>query len=125
MVAEMVAVPMATADTVPVAETVATAGVLLLHMTARPVIAAPPASRAVATSTWTPPTTRLAVAGVTVTAAIGTVVTVMATVAVAVAAAKVADPVAVAVTVMVVVPGATAETTPALDTVATLGTVVP
>jgi hypothetical protein len=49
----------------------------------------------------------------------------MATVAVAVAAAKVADPVAVAVTVMVVVPGATAETTPALDTVATLGVVVP
>jgi hypothetical protein len=49
----------------------------------------------------------------------------MATVAVAVAAAKVADPVAVAVTVMVVVPGATAETTPVLDTVATLGTVVP
>jgi hypothetical protein len=65
------------------------------------------------------------VAGVTTTEATGEAVTVMDTVAVAVASAKVADPAAVAVTVMVVVPGATAETTPALDTVATLGMVVP
>jgi hypothetical protein len=124
-VAEMVALPAATADTEPVAETVATAGALLLHVTARPVSAAPAASRAVAASACTPPTTREAVAGVTTTEATGEAVTVMGTFAVAVAAAKVADPVAVAVTVMVVVPGATAETTPALDTVATLGMVVP
>ncbi len=40
-----------------------TAGVLLLHVTARPVSDAPAAARAVATSTYTPPTTREAVAG--------------------------------------------------------------
>ena len=68
-VAVMVAVPAATAETVPVAETVATAGVLLLHVTARPVSEAPAASRAVATSTCTPPITREAVAGVTTTEA--------------------------------------------------------
>jgi hypothetical protein len=62
---------------------------------------------------------------VTTTEATEEAVTVMGTFAVAVAAANVADPVAVAVTVMVVVPGATAETTPPLDTVATLGMVVP
>ena len=73
-VAVMVAVPAATAETVPVAETVATAGVLLLHVTARPVSDAPAASRAVAVSACTPPITREAVAGVTTTEATGTVV---------------------------------------------------
>ena len=68
-VAVIVALPAATAVTTPAALTVATAGVPLLHVTARPVSAFPAASRAPATRDCVPPTTTLAEAGVTLTLA--------------------------------------------------------
>lgn len=65
-VAEIVALPTATAVTTPLLLTVATAVFPELHITGRPVSVAPPASRALAVSCRVPPTTRLAVAGNTI-----------------------------------------------------------
>jgi len=68
-VALMLAVPTATVVTSPVALTVATVGALLLHMMVRPVRTAPAASRGLAVSCCVVPSTKLAVAGVTLTLA--------------------------------------------------------
>ena len=122
-VAVIVAFPTATAVTSPVVLTEATAAFDVDQVTARPVNALPPASRAAADSCCVPPTSSPAVAGVTCTVAAAATDT--ATVAVDVAAAKLLLPDAVAVTVIVALPGATAVTTPAVDTVATLGADVP
>jgi hypothetical protein len=71
------------------------------------------------------PARMLASVGATLTDATGTAVTVTVTVAVRVAAENPVLPTAVAVTVIVAVPGPTARMSPAADTVATLGAVVP
>jgi hypothetical protein len=52
LVAVIVAVPWAIADTRPLAETVATDEALDVHVIARPVSTVPPASRSVAVSCW-------------------------------------------------------------------------
>ena len=110
-VAVSVAVPAATAVTSPVADTLATADALLLHVTARPVSVFPAASRALAASCCVPPTTRLAVAGLTLTAATGTGVTVMDALPV----------IPSTVAVSVAVPAATAVTSPVAETLTTAG----
>jgi hypothetical protein len=75
LVAVIVADPAATAATTPLAETVATPGVLLDHVTVRPVSVLPAESLVVALSEALAPTRRFAVAGATVTVATGTSVT--------------------------------------------------
>ena len=84
-------------------------GLELTHDTGRPVSTAPLASRNVATSACTPPTIKLKMPGLTLTVATGAVGTV--TLAVP------ATPSAVAV--IIALPGATADTTPALEMDAT------
>src|SRR5947209_15778722 len=78
LVAVIVADPAALAVTSPLPFTVATAVLLLAHVTTRPVSGAPLASRGVAVSCPVCPTGRLRLAGVTLTVATGTVVTVTA-----------------------------------------------
>src|SRR5262245_7474339 len=111
LVAVIVAEPAPTAVTRPLAETVATPVALLDQVTTRPFRTFPAESLVVALSCAVPPTTRLAVAGATVTVATGTAVTVI---------AEVADfPSLVAV--IVADPAATALTRPLAETVATPG----
>src|SRR5881396_563069 len=74
----MVAEPATTPDTRPLPLTVATAVLLLLQVTVRPVSALPLPSLGVAVSGIVPPVATLAVAGLTVTDATGTCTTVMA-----------------------------------------------
>src|ERR1051325_5794720 len=71
LVAVIVAEPAATAVTIPLAETVATAAALLDHVMSRPLNGLPDASRGVATSCCERPTYRLALAGDTSTDATG------------------------------------------------------
>jgi len=111
LVAVMLAFPGEIAVTIPVGDTVATAGDDEVQLTARPVRMLPLASRATAASDVSAPTTSDAVAGLTATDAIGTGVTVI--------VALPTRPSLVAV--MVVVPGATAVTSPVPETVATAG----
>ena len=124
-VAVIVALPTATAVTSPVELTVATAGFAEDQLTERPVNVAPDASRADAVRDCVPPTDKPSAGGDTSTAATDTAVTVTVTIAVSVAAAYPEAAGAVAVTVIIAVPAATAVMTPELDTVATLGAVVP
>src|SRR3989442_9142316 len=77
LVAVMVATPAATPLTSPLPFTVATAALLVAHVTTRPVNGLPLASFGVAASCTACPTAPLAVAGVTVTDATGTTVTAM------------------------------------------------
>src|SRR2546425_8919674 len=76
LVAVIVADPTATPLTRPLPLTVATAVLLLAHVTVRPVSGAPLASLGVAVSCTLAPTGTLAVAGLTATVATGTFVTV-------------------------------------------------
>jgi hypothetical protein len=110
LVAVIVADPGATAVTSPVADTVATAVPELDHVTARPSRGTPLADCGVAVSCAVPPSVIDSVAGVTATLATGTGAT--ATVAVPERPSLVA--------VIVADPGATAVTSPVLDTVATV-----
>src|SRR2546421_5170979 len=71
LVAVIVAVPAPTPVTSPVAVTLATPALLLVHVTARPVRARPNESFGVALSCTVPPTGTLAVAGLTLTVATG------------------------------------------------------
>src|SRR2546426_8581033 len=80
LVAVIVADPAALLVTRPLGLTVATAVLLLAHVTGRPVSALPAESFGVAVSCTVCPTVRLAVAGATATAATGTSVTVIAAV---------------------------------------------
>jgi len=73
LVAVRVAAPAAIAATRPLPETVATAGALLAHATARPDNGVPFASFGVAVSCAVCPTSKLAAAGLTVTDATGAV----------------------------------------------------
>jgi len=107
--AVMMAVPAASAVTSPVPFTVATPGLLLVHVTTRPVNTFPFASFGVAPSCTVCPTMILAVAGLTVTEATGTPFTV--TVAVPLLPSLVA--------VIDAEPGATPDTSPLPFTVAT------
>src|SRR5207245_11137746 len=102
--------PLATADTRPRGETVATVVGLDVHATVRPVSVVPLASLRVTVSCTVPPTGRVAGAGLTTTVATGTSVTV--TVALPVRPSLVA--------VIVAVPAATPFTSPLLLTVAIL-----
>jgi hypothetical protein len=81
LVAVIVVAPDPTAVTKPLGSTVAAAGLLEIHVTARPVSTFPFKSFVTAVSCWLDdiPTTRLAVDGLTVTVATGTGVTVIAT----------------------------------------------
>jgi len=67
----MVAEPVATPVTSPIADTVAAAGLLLVQLTTRPVSTFPAASFVVAANCTVPPGATVAVAGVTVTTATG------------------------------------------------------
>jgi hypothetical protein len=103
LVAVMVAEPAATPVTNPLALTVATAALLLAHVTARKLRAVPFESFGVAVNCVAAPAWRLAAAGLTVTDATdagGSAVTAMAAVPVLppLEAVIVADPVAIAVT---------------------------
>src|SRR5882762_745484 len=109
LVAVMVAVPAVTPVTRPLPLTVATAALLVAHVTARPLSAVPPASRGVAVSCPVWPTGTLDAAGLTATDATGTFVTV-----------TVAEPFFPSlVAVMVAVPATTPVTRPLPLTVAT------
>src|SRR2546425_8423652 len=77
LVAVIVAAPAATPVTNPLPLTVATAGLLLAHVTVRPVSGVPLASFGVAVSWTVCPAWTLAGAGLTVTDATGTCTTVM------------------------------------------------
>jgi hypothetical protein len=107
----MVAVPTAPPVTTPVAETVATSGLLVLHETVRPVSTVPFASFVTAVSVVLCPTFTVVVGGVTVTVATGVSGT-----DVTVTAAVPLLPSLVAV--IVAVPTATPVTTPPDETVA-------
>src|SRR5947208_6794192 len=109
LVAVMDAEPAATPLTRPLALTVATAGLLLDHVTTRPFSVLPAESFVTAESCWVPPTTIVAAAGLTVTEATGTTITVI--------AAVLLLPSLVAV--IVAEPAATPVTKPLLLTVAT------
>src|SRR5207253_1363090 len=109
LVAVIVTDPAATPVTRPVADTVAIAGLALVHMMARPASTLPAASFGVAVSCAVPPTKTVAVAGLTTTEATGTVDTVTAAVPL--------WPSLVAV--IVAAPTATPVTRPLADTVAT------
>src|ERR1700719_4569119 len=108
LVAVIVAVPGATPVTRPLPLTVAAAVLLELHVITRPVSAMPFASFGIAINCTVCPTTKLAVAGVSVTEATGTAVTVMADVPFCPSL----------VAVIVAVPGATPVTRPLPLTVA-------
>ena len=112
-IAEMVALPGATAVTSPVCETVAMAAALLLHCTVRPASVAPDALFGVATS-WTGafPMVSAAEGGVTDTDATG-VRTVIVALPVRPSIAATTD----------ATPSAIADTTPPADTVAIVGSV--
>src|SRR5256712_4523961 len=75
LVAVIAVVPAATPVTNPPAETVAMAGLVVVHVTARPPSTLPPASLGVAVSCSVEPTETLADAGLTATEATETVVT--------------------------------------------------
>jgi hypothetical protein len=110
LVAVIVAVPGPTAVTNPFASTLAAVTSLELHVTKRPVSVFPPASfvTAVSCCVGVIPRTRLSVGGVKVTVATGTGFTV-----------RVALPVLPSLIAMIcTVPGATAVTTPEVETVA-------
>ena len=107
----MVAAPAASAVATPFAFTAATAGLLLLHVTVRPVRALPTASFGIAANTCVAPTLSVAVGGVSSTEATGPSTTVTA------AEADLFSEVAVIVTF----PGAHAVATPLALTVATTG----
>src|SRR6266480_1017113 len=109
LVAVIVAEPAATPVTKPLLLTVATAVLLLDHVTTRPVRVPPAESLVTAESCRVPPTKRLADAGLTVTDATGTIVTVMTAVPLLPSLAA----------VIVAEPAATPVTKPALLTVAT------
>ena len=111
LVAVTVVDPAATPVTRPLPFTVATAGVPLTHVTARPVRAPPAESFGVALSCTVAPTSILAVLGLTVTDATGTSDTVMPALAL--------WPSTVAVTVAV--PALTPRATPLVLTVAIAG----
>src|SRR5712692_3782094 len=108
--AVMMAVPAASAVTSPVPFTVATPGLPLVHVTARPVKTFPFASFGVAASCAVRPTSIFAVAGLTVTDATGTPVTVTAAVPLLPSLVAVID----------AEPGATPVTSPLAFTVATV-----
>src|SRR6266566_7183700 len=108
LVAVIVAEPVATPVTTPLAETVATAALVVPHVTTRPPRAVPFASFGVAVNCVVAPTLTLAVVGLTVTEATGTLVTVMADVPL--------GPSLVAV--IVAEPAATPVTNPLAETVA-------
>ena len=109
LVAEMVAEPGATAVTRPVADTVATAGLLELQLTVRSASTTPLASFTVGTSVTLPPTTSDALLGATTMLATGTRLTLM-----------VAVPDFPSLCAVIVAePGVRAVTTPAADTLAT------
>jgi hypothetical protein len=104
----MVAVPVDTPVTAPAAVTAAMAGLLELHVTARPVRTTPLASRVMALSVVVVPMTTVGDGGVIVTVLTGACVTF-----------TVADPLLVSlVAVIVAVPIATPVTTPLDETVA-------
>src|SRR5665213_842114 len=111
LVAVIVALPAATPVTIalaPVAETLAIDGTLDVQVTVRPASTFPPASFVTAVSVAVPPTSKLALVGVTVMDATGTFETVM-----------VAVPLlSSAVALIVVLPGAIAVATPCVLTVA-------
>src|SRR6266576_2798309 len=111
LVAVIVADPAETAVTRPLAETVATAGALLDHVTTRPVSVLPAASLVAALSCAVVPTRSVLVAGATVTVATGTAVTVIALVPLLPSL----------VAVIVADPAETAVTRPLAETVATAG----
>src|SRR5438876_4772989 len=111
LVAVRVAEPAPAAVTKPLLLTVATAVLLLAHVTTRPVRVLPAASFVTAESCRVPPTKRLADAGLTVTDATGTIVTVMTAVPLLPSL----------VAVIVAEPAATPVTKPLLLTVATAG----
>jgi len=73
LVAVIVTVPVATPVTRPLAAIVATALLLIVHVTVRPVSVFPAESRVTAASCTVAPTATLVDAGLTVTAATGTV----------------------------------------------------
>src|SRR6266851_4330886 len=100
LVAVIVAEPAAIPVTNPLALTVATAALLLPHVTTRPARATPFTSFGVAVSCCVAPTSRLAAAGLTVTLATGTFSTVMADVPLipSLVAVIVAEPAAMPVT---------------------------
>ena len=110
VVAVIVADPAPTPVTSPVALTVATPLLLLVHVTTRPARALPLASRGVAMSCTVPPCATLADAGTTSTDATGTSVTVMLAVPLfpSLVAVIVTDPTAAAVTSPFVLTVATA-----------------
>ena len=109
LVAVIVTEPTVTPVTKPVPLTVATARLLLAHVTARPVSVLPAASLVTAESCLVPPMPMLAEAGLTVTEATGTIMTVMAAVPLLLSL----------VAVMVAEPAATPLTRPLLLTEAT------
>jgi hypothetical protein len=113
LVAVTVAVPAATASTMPAAETVATAVLLLAHVTTRPVTTTPFASLMVGTSVSTCPTV-IAVAAGRVTLPTGTSVTVT----------EAVPDLPSLVAVIVALPAATPVTTPADETEATVASLV-
>jgi len=100
LVAVIEAEPAATPVTKPLALTVATAALLVAHVTARPLRAVPFESFGVAVNWVVAPTVRLAAAGLTVTDATGTFVTVTAAVPLcpSLVAVIVAEPAAAPVT---------------------------
>ena len=110
-VAVIVAEPTATAVAMPLELTVATAGLLLLHVTVRPSRAFPTASFGVAVNACVVPTLIVAVGGVRATEATGTFTTVTA------AEADLVSEVAV----IVAEPTATAVAMPLASTAATAG----
>jgi hypothetical protein len=124
-VALIVTVPADTPVTTPVEFTVATLALSVAQLTVRPVSACPAESRTVTVNCCVEPVSTLAFAGATLTVATGTSVTLTVTVAVRDAAEKPVFPADDAVTVMVAVPGPTAMMSPADETVATAGAVVP
>src|SRR2546428_699016 len=111
LVAVIVAAPTATPVTSPLADTVATALLLVVQVTVRPLSRLPLASLSVAVSCTVPPRYMLGAAGLTVTDATGTFATVT--------AALPLLPSLVAV--IVTVPAATPVTRPLAETVASVG----
>jgi hypothetical protein len=108
--AVIVAEPAPTPVTLPVADTVATVGSVVAQMTDRPAIGLPASSRAVAVNCCEAPTRSVNSSGETVTDATGTETD---TVALPLFPSDVA--------VIVAEPGPTPFTTPAAETVATVG----
>src|SRR5207249_1278841 len=111
LVAVIVTAPTATPVTRPLAETVPTAPLPVVQVSARPLSTLPLASLRVAVSCTVPPTYMLGAVGLTVTDATGTIATV--TPAVPLCPSLIA--------VIVAAPAATPVTSPVEDTVATAG----